>query len=279
MLEPLPQNAPMQQPQQRAPRSRRFIALAGLCLAAAAWPALAQVEPAQPAGTTPAAAEAAPLQPYALEPFFATYEAHYQGKPAGNASMQLTRNDDGRWRMDLSIVGERGIAGMTRLKIEQSTVFDEAAGQYRPLSQSTVRKALLFDQRATGTYDWWKRQARWEGKIKKERQAPLELHDGDMSALLLNLAIMRDARPGATLHYRLVDVGRARDHVYQVSAEPEIMAVGDMSYDALRVARTDKPGDETVLWVASGVPTPIRILQRKDGEDEIDLRLVEYRGV
>ena len=33
------------------------------------------------------------------------------------------------------------------------------------------------------------------------------------------------------------------------------------------------------FWVASGVPTPIRILQRKDGEDEIDLRLVEYRGV
>ena len=33
------------------------------------------------------------------------------------------------------------------------------------------------------------------------------------------------------------------------------------------------------LWVANGVPTPIRILQRKDGEDEIDLRLTEYRGV
>ncbi len=266
----------MQQPQQHAPRSSRLLGLAGLCLAALAWQAAAQVEPAQP---TEAAAATDATQPQPLEPFFATYEAHYQGKPAGNASMQLSRNDNGLWRMDLSIAGDRGIAGMTRLKIEQSTVFDEAGGQYRPLSQSTVRKALLFDQRATGTYDWSKMQARWDGKIKKNRQAPLELHAGDMSALLLNLAIMRDARPGATLHYRLVDVGRARDHVYQVSAEPEIMAVGDMSYDALRVARTDKPGDETVLWVASGVPTPIRILQRKDGEDEIDLRLVEYRGV
>ena len=193
--------------------------------------------------------------------------------------LAVVRLDDGRWRIDLSILGDRGIAGMTRLKIEQSTVFDEAGGQYRPLSQGTVRKALLFDQRATGTYDWSKMQARWEGRIRKDRQAPLELRDGDMSALLLNLAIMRDARPGAVLHYRLVDVGRARDHTYEVATEPEIMAVGDMSYDALRVGRTDKPGDETVLWVASGVPTPIRILQRKDGEDEIDLRLVEYRGV
>jgi hypothetical protein len=122
-------------------------------------------------------------------------------------------------------------------------------------------------------------QARWEGSVKKERRKPLDLQPGDMSALLINLAIMRDARPGSTLHYRLVDVGRARDHTYQAANEPETMAVGDMSYDALRVARTDKPGDETVLWVASGVPTPIRILQRRDGEDEIDLRLIEYRGV
>lgn len=265
----------MQQSQQRAPRSGRIFALAGLCLAAMAWQAAAQVEPVP--ATEAAAADATPAQP--LEPFFATYEAHYQGKPAGSASMQLVRNDDGRWRIDLSILGDRGIAGMTRLKIEQSTVFDEAAGQYRPLSQGTVRKALLFDQRATGTYDWTRMQARWDGRIRKDRQAPLDLRAGDMSALLLNLAIMRDARPGAILHYRLVDVGRARDHTYQVAAEPETMAVGDMSYDALRVARTDKPGDETVLWVASGVPTPIRILQRKDGEDEIDLRLVEYRGV
>ena len=97
--------------------------------------------------------------------------------------------------------------------------------------------------------------------------------------LLINLAIMRDAVPGATLNYRMVDLGRARDYVYQAAGEPEIMAVGDMSYDALRVARTSSDGDQTVLWVASGVPTPIRILQRKDGEDEIDLRLVEYRGV
>ena len=100
-----------------------------------------------------------------------------------------------------------------------------------------------------------------------------------MSALLLNLAIMRDARPGAVLHYRLVDAGRARAHGYQVAPQPETMAVGDMSYDALRVERTDKPGDETILWVASGVPTPIRILQRRDGQDDIDLRLTEYRGV
>ena len=47
----------------------------------------------------------------------------------------------------------------------------------------------------------------------------------------------------------------------------------------LTVSRVEDGGDETILWVASGVPTPIRILQREDGADSTDLVLVEYKGV
>ncbi|WP_372014785.1 DUF3108 domain-containing protein [Pseudoxanthomonas sp. 10H] len=249
-------------------------ALLGLCA-----PLCAQ-SPAAGAPLPGAPGEQAPSQPMpVLEPFVATYEAHYQGKPAGSATMQLVRDGDSRWRIDLTIHGERGIAGLARLNLQQSTVFDTGAGWFRPLSQATARKAMLFGKEVTGSYDWTSMEARWAGDLKKERRRPLPLQAGDMSALLINLAIMRDAVPGATLQYRMVDLGRARDYVYQAADEPEIMAVGDMSYDALRVARTSSDGDQTVLWVATGVPTPIRILQRKDGEDEIDLRLVEYRGV
>ena len=46
-----------------------------------------------------------------------------------------------------------------------------------------------------------------------------------------------------------------------------------------RVEDANAQGDETVIWVASGVPTPIRMLQREDGEDTYDLRLTEYQGV
>ena len=47
----------------------------------------------------------------------------------------------------------------------------------------------------------------------------------------------------------------------------------------MRADRVEDGGDETILWVAAGVPTPIRILQREDGADSTDLRLVEYKGV
>ena len=81
------------------------------------------------------------------------------------------------------------------------------------------------------------------------------------------------------LDYRVVDNGRIREYQYLVSREPETVTVEDLSYSALRVSRSNGGNDETIFWVADGVPTPVRILQREDGQDGVDLRLVEYQGV
>ena len=223
----------------------------------------------------------AAAQAAALEPFVASYEALYDGTAAGTATMQVVRKDasSDQWRVDLGIRGERGFAGVVGLNLEQSTVFDEAGDAYRPLSQSTVRKAaIFFNRKVTGTYDWHARTARWNGDIKKDRRAPVPLQDGDMSGLLINLAAVRDAEPGRVLHYRFVDGGRVRQHDYRLAEETEPVTVGELRYEAMRVERTNGGNDETIFWIASGVPTPVRILQREDGEDSIDLRLVEYQG-
>ncbi|MEP6633985.1 MAG: DUF3108 domain-containing protein [Luteimonas sp.] len=213
-----------------------------------------------------------------LEPFVATYQAYNAGKLAGNATMRLVRNAEPQWRVDLGIRGNHGFAGIVGLNIEQSTVFDAVNGSFRPLTQSTVRKAIFFGKKTLGVYDWSSRTARWQGDLKDERKQAVALQDGDMSALLINLAIIRDAEPGKQLHYRFVDGGRVRDHAYQIAEATENVVVGDLSYEAMRVSRTNSGNDETILWVASGVPTPIRILQRSDGQDGIDLRLIEYQG-
>jgi hypothetical protein len=216
---------------------------------------------------------------FALEPFAATYQAYNQGKLAGSATMQVVHNDGNRWRVDLGIRGTRGFARLAGLNIEQSTVFDATGDLYRPLSQGTVKHAVFAGRKISGTYDWNARSARWQGDVKKSRSAPVPLQDGDMSALLMNLAVIRDAQPGKSLRYRVVDDGRVRDYQYAVAEQTEIVAVDDLSYDAMRVARTNGGNDETIFWVASGVPTPIRILRRENGQDTIDLRLVEYQGV
>lgn len=226
-------------------------------------------------------ADTAPASGHALQPFVASYEAWYDGKPAGTATMRLTRDDAAaRWRVDLGIRGDRGFAGIMGLNIEQSTVFDEANGIYRPLSQSTMRKAaVLFNRKVTGTYDWHDNTAQWTGDIKKERRDPVPIRYGDMSGLLINLAVIRDAEPGRQLKYRFVDGGRVRDYEYSVAGETEPVTVSELRYEAMRVERTNGGNDETIFWIADGVPTPVRILQREDGEDAVDLRLIEYQGM
>lgn len=239
-----------------------FVAVATAATAAARAPAAPDLpEPAAPT----------------LQPFIATYDAWNRGRQAGAASMELSR-DRGHWRIDLDVTGKRGLARWVRLDIDQGTVFDEVGGVYRPLRQDTRRKAVFMDRQVEGVYDWQAGEARWSGDIKDARQAPVALREGDMSGLLINLAIVRDARPGRRLAYRFVDGGRVRQHEYAVAEATESIEVDGLSYEAMRVSRTNGGDDETIVWVAHGVPTPIRILQREDGEDAIDLRLVAYEG-
>lgn len=216
----------------------------------------------------------------ALEPFVANYQIFNGGKPLGEATMQVVPGDaPGRWRIDLNMRGTRGLMGLAGANAQQSTVFDTVGDTYRPLSQSTVRKAVFMGREITGTYDWSTHTARWTGDVKKNRQAPVPLRDGDMSGLLINLAIIRDAQPGRELTYRFVDNGRARDHHYAVAQELEGVSVDGMGFNAMRVSRVQGAGtDETVVWVVDDVPTPVRILQRDNGEDTYDLRLIDYKG-
>jgi hypothetical protein len=192
--------------------------------------------------------------------------------------MQLSQLDAPRWRIDLGMKG-RGLMRVTGLNVQQSTLFDSNGANLRPLTQSTVKRAFLSSKKSVGVYDWNTRSARWTGDVKKTRAAPVALQDGDMSGLLIDLAVIRDAEPGRTLHYRFVDDGRARAHTWVVAPQTEGISVGELSYDAMRVERNEDGGDQTILWVARGVPTPIRILQREDGKDATDLRLIEYKGV
>lgn len=216
----------------------------------------------------------------ALEPFVASYDAYREGKLAGSATMKVAQlGEPGRWQVDLGVRGTHGLARLSGLNIQQSTLFDVQGEQFRPLSQATTQSALFTGKKVVGVYDWRVPSAQWTGDVKKNRRAPVPLQAGDLSALLVNLAVIRDAGPGKQLQYRVVDFGKVRTYEYAVAEQTEIVAVDDLSYDAMRVSRTNGGNDETIFWVAQGVPTPVRILQREDGQDKLDLRLTQYQGV
>jgi hypothetical protein len=216
--------------------------------------------------------------PAALQPFEATYQVFHDGRDLGEATMQLIHLDGARWRVDLAMHGS-GLMRLTGLNLQQSTLFDTNGHDYRPLTQSTVKRAFFSSRKTVGVYDWNHGIAQWSGDVRKDHAGPVALQPGDMSGLLIDLAVIRDAQPGSSFHYRFVDDGRVRDHNWIVAPATEPIAVGELNYDAMRANRVQDGGDDTLIWVAAGVPTPIRILQRENGSDSTDLRLIQYKGI
>lgn len=214
-----------------------------------------------------AAALAAAAPAAAIEPFTADYQANYMGMQ-GQGQMTLVAEGEGRWRYTLDISNSLA-------KLKQSTVFEEHGGGWRPLSGDDSTSVFVKNSRKAASYDWEQGTARWTGDVKPERAGPVKLRSGDMDALLINLALVRDVAAGKPLRYRLVDNGRIKQLDYQVAGTEQI-DVGGQPQQATRVVNTD--GDkQTIAWVVEGMPVPARILQREDGRDALDLRVQSVR--
>lgn len=208
-------------------------------------------------------AAAATLPAMAMDTFKATYQANAMGMQ-GNGQMSVTAQGNGRWQYSLSVRNQL-------VDLSQSTVFDEQNGRLRPLSSHDSSRVLVKQKTVDTTYDWSSKQATWSGDIKPDRAGPLPLQAGDMDALLVNLAIVRDVAEGKPLNYRMVENGKAKTMSYQVAGK-ETMTVAGKTVQATKVSRTD--GDKQMLvWVVAGMPVPARILQRDKGADAIDLTL------
>lgn len=198
----------------------------------------------------------------AVKPFNATYQANYMGL-AATGKMSLEPAGNGQWKYTLQVTNKMG-------NLVQSTVFEEVDGQLRPLSGSDVTSVLIKRKKKHATYDWGKGVATWSGDVKADRAGPVKLQAGDLDALLVNLAIARDATSGKPLRYRMVDDGRVRQLTYTVAGK-EAITIDGKSQQATKVvgASGDK---QTMLWIVPGMPVPARIMQ-KDGDDVIELRI------
>lgn len=223
----------------KTPRTKKSLLLGAALLALASLPALA------------------------VEPFSASYQASYMGLQ-GNGKMTLEPQGNDRWKYTLSI-GSNGI------QLNQSTVFEDRDGKWRPLSGTDSSMLLIKKTDKQASYDWDKGVATWSGDVKSDRAGPVKLQAGDVDALLLNLALARDVPAGKPLQYRMVDDGRVKSMTYKVVGKDQITVDGK-THTATKVSNKDG-NKETIAWVVEGIPAPARILQRKNGKDEIDLRI------
>lgn len=207
------------------------------------------------------------LPALAIEPFTADYQASYMGLQA-NGTMSVVAQGNNRWRYSLNIRNQ--VANLS-----QNTVFDEKDGRYRPLSGSDHSLMLIKKKNVDATYDWDKREATWSGDIKPDRAGPVSLQAGDMDGLLMNLALVRDVAAGKPLNYRLVEDGRAKPMNYQIAGKESVTVEGKPR-EATKVVRGDSKR-QIVAWVVPGIPVPVRIVQRENGSDTLDLTIKSLR--
>ncbi|HAI94680.1 MAG TPA: DUF3108 domain-containing protein [Xanthomonadaceae bacterium] len=207
------------------------------------------------------------LPALAIEPFTADYQASYMGLQA-NGTMSVVAQGNNRWRYSLNIRNQ--VANLS-----QNTVFDEKDGRYRPLSGSDHSLMLIKKKNVDATYDWDKREATWSGDIKPDRAGPVSLQAGDMDGLLMNLALARDVAAGKPLNYRLVEDGRAKPMSYQIAGKESVTVEGKLR-EATKVIRGDGKR-QIVAWVVPGIPVPVRIVQRENGSDTLDLTIKSLR--
>lgn len=201
---------------------------------------------------------------FAIEAFSANYQASYMGMKA-NGTMTLKPEGDNRWRYTLDV--SNALASLS-----QSTVFEATGDQWRPLTSRDSSKVLVKSSDKTATYDWDSGVAQWTGDVKDNRAGPIQLQAGDMDALLINLALVRDWEAGKPLQYRMVDDGRVKQMHYREAGTDQI-DVGGQPQEATRLVH-DEGDKQTVVWVVEGMPVPARIQQRKDGDQSIDLTVV-----
>jgi hypothetical protein len=203
----------------------------------------------------------------AVEPFSADYEASYMGMQ-GNGRMTVEPVGDNRWRYSLSI--RNSLADLS-----QSTVFEERDGRLRPLSGTDSSKVLIKKSDKQASYDWNRGVATWTGDVKADRSGPIRLQAGDLDALLVNLALVRDLAADKPLRYRMVDNGRVKQMSYTV-AGTETIDVGGKPREATKVV-SNADDKQTIAWIVEGMPVPARIVQKEDGKESIDLRVQSVR--
>ena len=199
----------------------------------------------------------------AMKPFSADYQASYMGMQA-TGRMSVVADGANRWRYNLSI--SNALAN-----VSQTTVFDEHGGQLRPLSGTDSATMLVKKSNKVADYNWTAGAATWSGDMKADRRGPIKLQAGDMDALLINLALVRDVAAGKPLNYRMVEGGRVKQMSYTVAGK-ESITIGGKPQQATKVV-SGNADKQTIAWVVPGMPVPARILQRENGQDSIDLRV------
>ena len=202
-----------------------------------------------------------------LKMFNASYRASYNNM-AANATMSLAPAGANRWTYRMKVQN-------ALVQLDRSSTVDASGSQLRPVGNRETINMLVKKKSKQANFDWSGGQVTWTGDVKSDRRGPVKLQAGDVDGMTLNLAIVRDALAGKPMRYRLIENGKAKPLAFS-KAGKESVTVEGKAMQATKVSGNDGNSQMT-LWVVEGIPVPVRIQQKDDDGDTIDLRLQSVR--
>lgn len=209
-----------------------------------------------------------------LPAFEAEYEVIRNGKSIGSSRMAL-QPEGNHWRYSSQTSGERGMASLVGLRIEQRMDFQWQHGQPQPLTASYEQKATLSSRSVEVRYDWNIGRYRLSDRRGEHEHA---LPAGTVDRYGSGIAIA--ARLAAGEREFVLPVAYpdgVRDWRFRVAGE-ETLETADGRVETLRVERVRDDSDRsTISWHdPQRDHIAVRLVQREDG-NTIESRLRSYR--
>jgi hypothetical protein len=217
----------------------------------------------------PLAALAAPT------PFVAEYEVLRKGKAAGVAEVRLDR-DGAQWQLRTETRGTAGMASMVGLEVNESSRFVLVDGQPESREYRYRQTAALRSRERSVEVD------PAAGRIlsrDREREHVFDYRPGvidrHLVAFVLGQRLKTDRE--ADLGLTVADRDFLGEHRYRV-IQTERIRVPEGEYEALAVERQrdDPRGRSTRYWFDPARGITLRLLQREQNGDELELRLRRY---
>lgn len=189
--------------------------------------------------------------------------------------MALTATENGGYAYDGQTEATSFLARLMRYSATESARFTwDDDRRIRPQAYRQAEQRIGHDEHWSADFDWIRRRVRGASNT-----GPLDvaLPDRALDPLTLRLQLAVDLAAGMlATTYPTVD-GTRVDYNRFVRQGTETVTIDGTCLDALRLERL-KPGSSRRLfsWHSAAYHwLPVRILQQRDGEDMLDIRLVE----
>ena len=209
-----------------------------------------------------------------IQPYVAEYDVLRGGTVEGQATVSLSREDGGTWRLEEHTRGTQGLAALAGLKIDETSRFRRSATGLDCLRHEYRQGGLRKRERQV--------DCSAEGIVSRDHHGqyrfPAEAGVLDRQSASLALALDLAAGRRGELSYRVVDREQLDTQRYRVEGE-ETVEVPAGRLRALKVRRLrENPKRTTTTWFGIDQGwVPVRIVQGETDGISFELRLRTLR--